>query len=265
MQLNLKRPIVFFDLETTGLNITQDHIVEISIIKVFPDGHEEEKTRRINPGIPIPAEATAVHHITDDDVKDCPHFKQIAKSLASIFEGCDIAGFNSNRFDIPMLAQEFSSAGVDVDFSKMRFVDVQSIFHKKEPRNLIAAYKFYCGKDLTEAHSANADTRATLEVLKAQLDRYDDLENDVEKLSEMSTSSRNVDLAGRIVRNDKGEVVFNFGQHKGKTVESVLRATPQYLDWIERSDFASNTKDVVRRIYMEMKQRESGSTMQLKL
>ena len=265
MQLKLKRPIIFFDLETTGLNITNDHIVELSIIKVFPDGHEEEKTRRINPGMPIPAEATAVHHITDDDVKDCPKFKQIAKSLAQMFEGCDIAGFNSNRFDIPMLAQEFSNAGVDVDFSKMRFVDVQSIYHKKEPRNLIAAYKFYCGKDLTEAHSANADTRATLEVLKAQLDYYDDLENDIEKLSEMSFSGKNIDLAGRIVKNEKGEAVFNFGQYRGKTVESVLKSTPQYLDWIEKSDFPANTKDVVRRIYMELRKRESGSGIQLKL
>ncbi len=265
MQLNLKRPIIFFDLETTGLNITSDRIVEISIIKVYPDGHEEEKTRRLNPGMPIPAEATAVHHITDDDVKNEPHFKQIAKSLASMFENCDIAGFNSNRFDIPMLDEEFRKAGVEVDFSKMRCIDVQSIFHKKEPRNLVAAYKFYCGKDLTDAHSANADTRATLEVLKAQLDKYDDLENDVEKLSEISPTSRYVDLSGRIVRNDKGEPIFNFGQHKGKTVESVLRDTPQYLDWIERSDFTANTKDVVRRIYMQMRQKESGTAMQLKL
>lgn len=265
MQLNLKRPIIFFDLETTGLNITNDHIVEISLIKVFPDGHEEEKTRRLNPGMPIPAEATAVHHITDDDVKDCPTFKQIAKSLAQQFTGCDIAGFNSNRFDIPMLAQEFITAGVDVDFTKMRFIDVQSIFHKKEPRNLVAAYKFYCGKDLTDAHSANADTRATLEVLKAQLDLYEDLENDVEKLAAISNMSRNVDLSGRIIKNEAGVPIFNFGQHKGKTVEEVLRTTPQYLDWIERSDFPANTKDVVRRLYLEMKKKDLTGSVQLKL
>ena len=171
MELNLKKPLVFFDLETTGLNITSDKIVEISYIKVFPNGTEESKTLRVNPGMHIPEQATAVHHITDDDVKDCPTFKQVARSLASVFEGSDVAGFNSNRFDIPMLQEEFLNAGVDFDFSKRKFVDVQTIFHKMEQRNLVAAYKFYCGKDLEGAHSADADTRATYEVLKAQLDR----------------------------------------------------------------------------------------------
>lgn len=271
MKLNLKRPLIFFDLETTGLNITHDHIVEISMIKVFPEGHPDapadgeplRKTRRINPGMHIPEEASAVHHITDADVADCPTFKQIARSLASMFEGCDIAGFNSNRFDIPMLAQEFSNAGVEMDFTRARFVDVQTIFHKKEPRNLIAAYKFYCGKDLTDAHSAQADIDATYEVLLAQLDRYDDLENDVEKLAEFSSQNRNVDLAGRIVRNDKGEVVFNFGQHKGRPVEQVLKETPQYLDWMLNRDFPENTKKVLHDIYTKMKLAGNG-TIQIK-
>lgn len=264
MQLQLKRPLVFFDLETTGLNITQDHIVEISIVKVYPQGqtspsgnNPEVKTRRINPGIPIPEQASKVHHITDEDVKDCPKFKQIAKSLAALFEGCDIAGFNSNRFDIPMLAQEFHNAGVDFNFEDKRLIDVQNIFHKKEPRNLVAAYKFYCGKDLDEAHSAQADTMATYNVLMAQLDRYGDLPNDVEKLAEFSSMNRNVDLAGRIIRNEEGVAVFNFGQHKGKAVEKVLAETPQYLDWIKKSDFPTNTKQVVEKIYARMRNRDS--------
>ena len=265
MQLNLKRPIIFFDLETTGLSITQDKIVEISIIKVYPDGHEEEKTRRLNPERHIPEEATAVHGITDEDVKNCPTFKQVSKSLAQIFEGCDIGGFNSNRFDIPVLSQEFFNAGIKFDFNKCKFIDVQTIFHKMEPRNLIAAYQFYCGKDLKNAHSASADTRATLEVLKAQLDRYgDQLQNDVEFLSDYSSKTRNVDLAGRVVRNDEGVVVFNFGQHRGKSVEEVLTKTPQYLDWIQNSDFAEDTKNVLREIYIKMKQRNSQGTIQFK-
>lgn len=265
MQLNLKRPIIFFDLETTGLNITKDRIVEISVIKVFPDGHEEEKTRRLNPEMPIPEQASAVHGIHDDDVKNCPTFKQIAKSLAQMFEGCDIGGFNSNRFDIPLLSEEFIKAGVEVDFNKCKFIDVQTIFHKMEPRNLVAAYKFYCGKNLEDAHSANADTRATLEVLKAQLDRYSDqLQNDVDFLSDYSTQKRNVDLAGRLVRNDQGVVVFNFGQHKGESVEAVLAKTPQYYDWIQNRDFAEDTKRVLREIYIKMKQRNNPGTIQFK-
>jgi len=206
-----------------------------------------------------------VHGIHDEDVKDCPTFKQISKSLAQMFEGCDIGGFNSNRFDIPLLSEEFLKAGVTVDFNKCKFIDVQTIFHKMEPRNLVAAYKFYCGKDLTDAHSANADTRATLEVLKAQLDRYgDQLQNDVDFLSDYSTQKRNVDLAGRLVRNDQGVVVFNFGQHKGESVEEVLTKTPQYYDWIQNRDFAEDTKRVLREIYIKMKQRTTSGTIQFK-
>lgn len=253
MQLNLKKPIIFFDLETTGINITKDRIVEISIIKVMPSGEEVEKTRRINPEMPIPAEATAVHHITDKDVAQCPTFKMVAKDLARIFTGCDIAGFNSNRFDIPMLDQEFQRAGVKFDFSKPRFIDVQTIFHKKEQRNLIAAYKFYCGKDLEEAHSANADTRATYEVLKAQLDRYDDLPNDMEKLSEFSSQNRNVDLMGRLIFNDDRKEVINFGKYKGRLAEEVLRQDPGYYSWILKGDFPQNTKDVFTTIKLRLK------------
>ena len=183
MKLNLRRPLVFFDLETTGINITKDRIVELSYIKVLPDGSDVRKTIRVNPGMHIPEQATAVHHITDEDVKDKPLFKEIAKTLAKDFEGCDFAGFNSNRFDIPLLMEEFLRAGVDFDISKRKFIDIQTIFHKMEQRTLTAAYKFYCDKDLDNAHSANADTEATYEVLQAQLDRYPNLENDVGSLS----------------------------------------------------------------------------------
>lgn len=253
MQLQLKKPIIFFDLETTGLNITQDRIVEVSIIKVMPNGEEIRRTRRVNPEMHIPEEATATHHITDDDVKDEPTFKQIAKSLAQIFTGCDIAGFNSNRFDIPMLDQEFQRADVDFDFSNARFVDVQTIFHKKEPRNLVAAYKFYCGKDLTQAHSANADTEATYEVLKAQLDRYEDLPCEIEKLSEFSSQHRNVDFMGRLVYDDKNREVINFGKYKGQVAQDVLARDPSYYTWIMNGDFTKNTKDCFTRIRLRMK------------
>ncbi len=254
MKLELKKPLIFFDLETTGINITKDKIVEISLIKVMPNGEEIEKTRRINPEMPIPEASTAVHHITDDDVKDCPTFKQIAKDLARIFEGSDVAGFNSNRFDVPMLEEEFLNAGVDFDFSKSRFIDVQTIFHKKEQRNLVAAYKFYCNKDLGElAHSANGDTKATYEVLKAQLERYADLQNDVEWLSTFSSQNNNVDLAGRIIKNDKGVAVFNFGKYKGQAVEEVLKRDTGYYGWMMQGDFPLNTKKVLTQIKLQLK------------
>lgn len=253
MKLNLRKPVIFFDLETTGVNITHDRIVEISLIKVMPSGEEIEKTRRINPEMPIPPESTEIHHITDADVADCPTFKQVAKDLARLITGCDIAGFNSNRFDIPMLDQEFRRAGVKFDFTKARFIDVQTIFHKREQRNLVAAYRFYCGKDLTEAHSANADTRATYEVLMAQLDRYDDLPNDMDALSEYSSHNNNVDLAGRVVRGDKGVPVINFGKYKGQPVADVLRRDPGYYGWIMQGDFPANTKDVFTAIKLGTK------------
>lgn len=249
MKLNLKNPLVFFDLETTGINITKDRIVEISLLKVHPNGKEEIKSRLINPEMPIPAQSTAIHGITDDDVKDSPTFKQVAKSLADMLEGCDLAGFNSSRFDVPMLSEEFLRAGVDFDMSKRKFVDVQIIFHKKEQRTLEAAYKFYCDKELQNAHSAEADTIATYEVLKSQLDRYPDLENDVTFLSkEYSSFNNNVDFAGRIIFDDKGVEVFNFGKHKGKPVAQVLRNEPSYYSWMMDGDFPLNTKQVLTKI-----------------
>ncbi len=248
MQLNLRNPLVFFDLETTGINIVKDRIVEISYVKVHPNGKEESKTRRINPGMPIPAESTAIHGISDEDVKDCPTFKEIAKSLAAQIEGCDLAGFNSNRFDIPMLAEEFLRAGVDIDLNRRKFVDVQTIFHKMEQRTLAAAYKFYCNKELENAHTAEADTLATYEILKAQLDRYPDLQNDVIYLSEFSCFNNNVDLAGRMVYNDKGEEVINFGKYKGQLVTEVLQKDPGYYAWIMNGDFTLNTKKMLTEI-----------------
>ena len=249
MDLNLKNPLVFFDLETTGINITRDRIVEISVLKVHPNGKEETKTRRINPEMPIPPESTAIHGITDEDVKDCPTFKQVAKSFADLLEGCDMAGFNSSRFDVPLLTEEFLRAGVDFDTDKKKFVDVQIIFHRKEQRTLEAAYAFYCNKKLENAHSAEADVIATYEVLKSQLDRYSDLENDVNFLSkEYSSFNNNVDLAGRIILNDKGVEVFNFGKHRGKSVTDVLNKEPSYYSWMMDGDFPLNTKQVLTKL-----------------
>lgn len=245
MRLKLEKPIIFFDLETTGTNVTHDRIVELSYIKVYPDGKEERKSRRLNPEMPIPAESTAVHHITDDDVKDAPTFRQIANSLLEHFKGCDIAGYNSNKFDVPVLMEEFGRCGLKFDIAGRRFIDVQNIFHKMEQRTLVAAYRFYCGKELEGAHSALADTEATYEVLMGQLDRYPELENDVEYLAKFSNIGRNLDLAARIVLNDKDEPVFNFGKHKGKTVREVLRREPSFYDWMMQGDFPKNTKDVL--------------------
>lgn len=249
MELNLKNPIIFFDLETTGTDTVHDRIVEISYLKVHPNGKEEVKTKRINPEMPIPPTATAIHGISDEDVKDCPTFKQIAKSLADQMEGCDLAGFNSSRFDIPLLAEEFLRAGVDIDFSKRKMIDVQIIFHKKEQRTLEAALKFYCDKTLENAHSAEADTRATYEVLKAQLDRYPELENDMEALaSEFSFFNNNVDLAGRIIKDENGIEIFNFGKHKGKSVSEVLKREPSFYAWMMDADFPLNTKQALTKI-----------------
>lgn len=248
MQLKLANPLIFFDLETTGITINKDRIVEISLLKIFPNGDEDCKTRRINPEMPIPPESIAIHGITDEDVKDCPTFKEIAKSLAAIIEGCDLAGFNSNRFDIPLLAEEFIRAGIDVDLNKRKFIDVQTIFHKMEQRTLSAAYKFYCGKELDHAHSAEYDTKATYEVLKAQLDKYPDLQNDIKFLSEFSSFTNNVDFAGRMIYNDKGEEVINFGKYKGRLVSEVLQSDPSYYSWIMNGDFPLNTKKILTEI-----------------
>lgn len=253
MKLNLKRPIIFFDLETTGVDTANDRIVEISMIKIMPDGEEIVRTRRINPQMHIPEQATAIHGITDEMVKDEPTFAQIAKSMAQFIEGCDFGGFNSNRFDLPMLVEEFLRVGVDVDFKNRQFIDVQTIFHKMEQRTLVAAYKFYCDKDLTEAHSAEADTRATYEVLKAQLDRYPDLQNDITALAEFSERGQMADFAGRIGYNDKGEEIFNFGKHKGRKVEDVFREDPSYYSWMINGDFPLYTKKVITEIYIRQK------------
>lgn len=255
MNLNLANPIVFFDLETTGVNIAKDRIVEVSVLKVLLNGKEEQKTIRVNPGIPIPKEASAIHGIYDEDVKNAPTFKAIAKELARYIEGCDLGGYNSNRFDIPLLAEEFLRAGVDFDMRKRKFVDVQTIFHKMEQRTLSAAYRFYCDKCLEDAHTAAADTIATYEVLKAQLDRYGDkLENNVEFLSKFSTQNKNVDFAGFIVYNDKGEEVFNFGKNKGVPVVQVLKEQPGYFSWMLNSEFPLYTK----KILTEIKLRSGG-------
>lgn len=253
MKLNLSRPIVFFDIEATGLNVATDRVVEISYIKVYPDGHEESQTLRFNPGIPISVEASAVNGIKDEDVSDCPSFKEKAADLALIFSECDIAGFNSNYFDIPLLVEEFIRAGINFDITKCRFVDVQNIYHKMEKRTLAAAYKFYCDKDLENAHTAQADTRATYEVLQSQLDLYGkDLKNDIGFLAEFSRRNRNVDLAGRIVLNEQGVETINFGKYKGQAVADVIRREPGYFSWIMQGDFPQNTKQEFMRLKLKL-------------
>lgn len=238
---------MFFDLETTGTNPSTDRIVEISLIKVMPDGREMEHSHRINPGIPIPASSTAIHHITDADVANEPKFSDIAAKLNKWFEGCDMAGYNSNKFDVPLLMEEFKRAGIPFDTSGRRFVDVQNIFYAMEPRTLVAAYRFYCGKDLEGAHSATCDTHATYEVLMSQLDRYEDLQNDVEKLSKIG-QKRTLDLAGRIAEDENGNPVFNFGKYKGQKVEDVFKRDIGYYSWMMQGEFPQNTKDVITRL-----------------
>lgn len=252
MKLNLSRPIVFFDIEATGLNVVTDRIVELCFIKVYPDGREETQTLRFNPGIPISAEATAVNGITNEDVAGCPAFRDKAAELAEIFRGSDIAGFNSNFFDVPLLVEEFIRAGVEFDVTQIRFVDVQNIYHKMEKRNLAAAYRFYCDKDLENAHTAEADTRATYEVLQAQLERYGgELENNIGFLADFSRRNNNVDLAGRIVLNEQGVETINFGKYKGRPVTEVLRRDPGYYSWILQGDFTQNTKQTFMRLKLK--------------
>jgi DNA polymerase-3 subunit epsilon len=248
MELNLRKPLVILDLETTGVSIASDRIVEFSALKVSPGGAEEWLTMRINPGMPISPEATRIHGITDADVANEPHFKDVARKIAAFLEGCDLAGFNSMKFDIPILCEEFLRVNVDFNPARHRYVDVQVIFHKKEQRTLGAAYKFYCNRELENAHSAQSDTAATYEILKAQLDRYPDLENDIDKLSSFSAFNNNADLAGRIVFNEQGVEVFNFGKHKGKPVELVFKEEPSYYSWMMNGDFPLNTKQVLTAI-----------------
>ena len=253
MQLKLKRPLLFFDIESTGLNVATDRIVEISMVKVMPDGSRDVKTRRVNPTIPIPEAARAVHGISDEDVKDCPTFAQLAKSMMAWMEGCDIAGYNSLNFDIPMLTEEFMRVGLDPKFRERNLVDVQVIFYKKEPRTLSGAYKFYCGKNLEDAHTAEADTMATLEVLESQLDRYPDLENDVAALADFTKRQKMLDYAGRIVLDEHDVPIFNFGKHKGRSVREVLEQEPSYYTWMQNGDFTQDTKNVLTKIYLEGK------------
>ncbi len=248
MELKLTRPICFFDLETTGIDVARDRIVEIAIFKVYPNGNKESKTWLVNPTIPIPVYATEVHGITNEKVANEPTFKELSGQIHNLIKDSDLAGFNSDRFDIPLLAEELLRAEVDFDMKNRVSVDVQTIFHKKEERTLSAAYKFYCNQTLENAHSAEADTMATYEILKAQLDRYDDLENDMKSLSEFTTRKKSVDFAGFIALNDKGQEIFTFGKHKGALVDDVFEKEPGYFGWIQNADFPLYTKKVLTAI-----------------
>jgi DNA polymerase-3 subunit epsilon len=245
MKLAITRPLAFLDLEATGLTIGYDRIVEISVVKVSPSGERSTLTQRLNPEMPIPAVVSAIHGITDADVADMPTFKQFAPALLNFFGNSDLAGYNSNKYDIPLLVDEFIRAEVDFDFRSRRLIDVQNIFHKMEQRTLAAAYKFYCEKELVNAHSAEADIFATLEVFESQLERYPELNKDVDFLHKFCSMNNNVDLAGRIVMNDKKQECFNFGKHKGKTVEEVFAKEPSYYDWMMQGDFPAETKQVI--------------------
>ena len=248
MQLKLTKPICFFDLETTGINIAKDRIVEISILKIFPNGNKESKTWLVNPEVEIPPEVVAVHGISNEKVANEPTFKELSKEIYAIIKDSDLGGFNSDRFDIPLLAEEMLRADVDFDMKNMMSIDVQTIFHKMEKRTLGAAYKFYCNKDLEGAHSAEADTMATYEVLLSQLDRYSELENNVKKLSEFTTRKKSLDFAGFIIVNENKEPSFSFGKHKGKTVDEVLEKEPGYFGWIINADFPLYTKKVLTQL-----------------
>ena len=248
MGLELTKPIVFFDLETTGVDVAKDRIVEISILKLHPDGKKEVKTRRVNPEMPIPKVTSEIHGIYDEDIKEEPTFKAMAKSLATFIGNSDLAGFNSNKFDVPLLVEEFLRVGVDFEIEGRSLVDVQNIFHKMEQRTLVAAYKFYCGKELTNAHNAEADNIATFDVLEAQIERYDELENNVNFLSDFSRRTNNADLMGRIVFNGENIEVFNFGKHKGTPVATVLERDPSYYKWMMNGDFPLYTKKVLTAI-----------------
>lgn len=248
MSLNITRPIIFFDLETTGVNIVKDRIVEISILKVFPNGNRESKTWLVNPTIPIPNETTKVHGITDEKVKNEPNFKELYLEIFDLIKDCDLAGYNSNKFDIPLLVEEFLRCDKHFKFSDFKAIDVQNIFHKMEQRTLSAAYKFYCGKSLENAHSSKADTLATFEVLESQIQKYPDLQNDIKFLSEFSTRGKNVDLAGFIKYNEDDIPCFSFGKHKGKTVDYILKNEPGYFGWLLNADFPMYTKKVLTQL-----------------
>ncbi len=271
MNISLQRPLAFFDIEATGLNVITDRIVELAILKIHPDGKQEEFLSRVNPEMHIPAESTAIHGIFDEDVKDAPTLLQILPEVEKFIEGCDIAGYNSNKFDLPMLAEELLRVGSSLDLNTFKHIDVQNIFHKMEQRTLVAAYAFYCGKNLENAHSAMADTKATWEVLDAQIARYQELKNDVTFLSEFSNYGdvQRVDFAGRLAYNENGDVVYNFGKHKNRTVEEIAEAEPGYYGWMLDADFPLYTKQCLRkemeRIKAKKKSGESEQTMEDKL
>ena len=254
MKLSLKIPLCFFDIEATGINVANDRIIEIAVIKVMPNGEVLRKSNLLNPTIPIPAESTAIHGITEEDIKDKPTFKEVAREYARFFEGADLAGFNILKFDVPMLVEEFLRADVEFDYSRKKIIDSQKIFHLMEKRTLSAAYKFYCQKEIVNAHSADSDTEASMEVLLSQIEKYDGqdvtdglnrkvgmIKNDMETLAKLVGDDM-VDLAGRMVRNNKGEIIFNFGKHKSKTVEKVFKEEPAYYDWMMNGDFPLDTK-----------------------
>lgn len=248
MELKLTRPICFFDLETTGIDVARDRIVEISIFKIYPNGTKESKTWLVNPTIPIPPQSTVVHGISDEKVANEPTFDALASQVHNMIKDSDLAGFNSDRFDIPLLAEELLRAGVDFDMKNRVSVDVQTIFHKMEERTLSAAFKFYCGQSLENAHSAEVDTMATYEILKSQLDRYENLENDMKSLSEFTTRKKSVDFAGFIAMNPEGKEIFTFGKHKGALVEDIFDKEPGYFGWIQNADFPLYTKKVLTAI-----------------
>ena len=248
MKINLVRPICFFDLETTGINISKDRIVEISVLKIFPNGNKESKTWLVNPKIPIPAEVSNIHGITDDMVVNEPSFDSIGVHVKDMIDKCDLGGFNSNKFDIPLLAEEFLRNEIDFNLENVKCIDVQNIFHKMEKRTLGAAYKFYCQKDLIDAHSSKADTLATFEVLEAQIEKYSELENNVDFLSDFSSRNKSVDLAGFIIYNKDNIPCFSFGKHKGKTVDFIIENEPGYLGWILNSDFPMYTKKILTKL-----------------
>lgn len=256
MQLNLTKPLAFFDLETTGISVGGDRIVEISIVRVNIDNSTDILTKKVNPGIPIPEFSSKIHGIYDKDVADCPTFKEVANDVNHYLNNVDLAGYNSNRFDVPLLVDEFLRAGIEFDIRGRKLIDVQHIFHKMEQRTLSAAYKFYCNQELIDAHSAEADVRATYEVLEAQLERYSDqLQPDAAFLHAFCNNSKNVDLAGRIVYDDKKREVFNFGKYKGRLVTDVFKTDPSYYDWMLKGDFSRDTKQVVTAL--RLREREN--------
>ncbi len=262
MNLKLERPIVFFDLETTGIQIATDRIVEISILKVFPNGNKEGKTWRVNPEIEIPKEASDIHGITNEDVVTEPVFSELAAKVSTMIEGCDLAGFNSNRFDIPLLAEEMLRANVNFNMEGRKAIDVQVIFHKKEQRTLSAGYEFYCGKSLIDAHSAEADTLATFEILEAQIAKYDDVEGDIDFLSEYSAHHKRADFAGFILFDENMEEIFSFGKYKGKKVTEVFRANPGYYSWMQNADFPLYTKKVLTQVKKSMSSKKEINTLE---